>query len=219
MKLFRSGNMARKPLAWMLAALVLLAAAPARAAVYTGIWDPAYGDPYTNLGWRGTATFFVPDTCKPTGTADVNNIESCGGLAAVNAATVEFYDTTDETQATLATLVFTPSSLVVDTLRYVNGGLTELLTSLSFFTSTPVDLSNFGVAADTFWSLQFTLDGPQLAWGTCARTNPQCTVGGFNDAAQFPVNFRITEIPEPATPWLVGAAFAALAALRRRGRG
>ena len=217
MKLHHGGNTARNVLALLLAAMALLLAAPARAAVYSGIWDPTYGDPYTNLGWRGTATFFVPDACKPGGTVDVNNSASCGGLAAVNAATEEFYDTTDEPQATLATLTFTPSTLAIDTLRFVNGALTELVTSLSDFVLTPA-LTNFGVPTDTFWALQFTLDGPQLGHGTCAVTAPICSVAGFNDATQFPVDFRITEIPEPATPWLVGAAIAALAALRRRHR-
>src|SRR5262245_31585856 len=100
---------------------LLVVAAPARAAIYTSVWDPTYGAPFTNLGWRGTANFSVPDSCKPSGSADVNNALECGGLAAVTAAQVELYDITDAQQATLTTLVFDPLSLTISTLRYLEG--------------------------------------------------------------------------------------------------
>lgn len=194
-------------------------ALPAQAAVYSGIWDPPYGEPYDNLGWRGTAGFFVPDTCKPTGTADVDNATACGGLAAVTAGQVEFYDITDPAQQTLATMVFNPNTILIDTLRFVNGALTELDTSLSNLVSPQADLTRFGVGSDIFFALQFTFAGPSLTWAQC--DGPACRIGGTNDGVQFPPNFVITEVisvPEPATLGLVGLALAGLAAGQYRRR-
>ena len=46
--------------AFLVAAAALGTAAPARAAAYVGAWDPTYGAPFTNLGWRGTVYFDLP---------------------------------------------------------------------------------------------------------------------------------------------------------------
>jgi len=89
--------------------LALIAAAagamlgPANAAVYTGNWDPAYGTPFPNLGWRGEATFVIPDIC---GTPATLSVFACPGMALLD-ATVEFYDTTVAGPApALATLLW-----------------------------------------------------------------------------------------------------------------
>ncbi len=201
------------------ACLLLLLALPAKAVYYTGVWDPTYGAPFGNLGWRGTAEFFVPDFCKPGGTIDIGNVAQCDGLAAVQAATVQFYDTTDPDKTTLVTLGFDPVSLTIGTLRYVDGALTELTTSLSNFVVPDADLANYGVGANDFFSLQFTLSGPTLAWGSC-NVDTGCDVRGFNDAANFPPTFVITEVsvPEPGTPLLAGLALLMMAAFGLRSR-
>ena len=50
----------------LLGAGLFTAAATSNAAVFRGNWDPSFGDPYPNLGYRGFADFFVPDECLAT---------------------------------------------------------------------------------------------------------------------------------------------------------
>jgi len=199
---------------------VMLVAGPTHAALYTGVWDPTYGAPFGNLGWRGSAEFSVPDSCLPIGTADVINATACGGAAAVTGARVEFYDITDTAQATLTTLVFNPSTLLVGTLRFVDGALTELTTTDSNLVAPGVDLTAFGVTPFTDFFLNFALDGPHLGWATCAAVANFCQTGGFNDGTQFPPTFTITQVPEPTTLWLAGLALMmSLVPVRRQAAG
>ncbi len=205
----------RRGLRHGLPALALFAAS-AQAAVYTGIWDPAFGAPFINLGWRGNVSYFVPDACVPVGTLDVNNTPDCAGAAAVTSAAVEFYDVNAGGQPTLDTLVFNPALMTVGTLRFVAGELTELTSSDSNLVSPTANLSAFGVSAiDTFF-LRFTLTGPRLGWSHCTQ-DYSCT-GGLNDE-KIPLTFKITRaLPEPTTLLLSGLALSALLSARRRAR-
>ena len=221
-------NTAASPLSsWLRRATLLLAVftGSANAAVYTGVWDPAYGAPFANLGWRGTAEYFVPDTCVPAGTIDISNSYDCSNAAIVTQAQVEFYDINAGGQPTLSTLVFNPASMIIGTLSYVAGELTQLTTTGSNFLAPDADLSAFGVSWNTEFSLFFTLDGPRLAWQECydyeyrttssSYNDCECP-GGVNDAAQFPATFTITRVPEPGTLALACLALVALAPRRLR---
>ena len=188
---------------------------PAQAAVYTGVWDPAFGAPFTNLGWRGSAQFEVPSGCEPAGTADISNAADCGGLAVVTQATVELYDIRAAGTPTLATLSLDETTLLIGTLRYLNGALTELTTSPSAQVGTSVDLSEFLVQPGTLFSLDFTLAGPRLGWVACRDLAKTSCDRGFNDGVNFPPTFVITRVPEPATLALVALALAALVWARR----
>ncbi len=217
-------NFKRYAMSWIgrmaaAASVVLSLAQPAQAAYYTGVWDPNFGSPFTNLGWRGSAEFYVPDFCKATGTADVSNPLACDGLAEFQSATVQFYDVTDPGLDTIISIGFDPLSLDIGTLRFVDGALTQLTTTLSNFVLPDADLTKFGVSRDTEFSLQFTLEGPRLAWGSC-NVDTGCEVSGFNDSVNFPPTFVITEIsvPEPGTPVLAAVALLMLAVLRLRAR-
>lgn len=221
-----SSRTTRSGLRCCLLLLIALCGGAAQAAIYVGTWDPAYGAPFANLGWRGSAQYYVPNYCEPLGTADISNVPACGGAAAVVSANVELYDVTAVGQPTLDTLVFNPASLVVGTLRYVAGELTELTTGYSNLVGPAVDLSAFGVSPTTDFFLDFTLAGPRLGWyetecninidGFAAPQDVQC--GGSNDGVNFAPRFTITEVPEPAALWLAGSALLALLPARRRRR-
>lgn len=206
-------------LCWVrgLALALTCAAGSANAAVYTGVWDPAYGEPFTNLGWRGTAQYAVPDSCEPIvlGSVDVDNATGCLGAAVVSSALVEFYDESAPVndQVTLATLVFNPSSLQISTLRYLDGNLNQLVTTASNAVFAAVDLSAFGVAPSVAFSLQFGLTGgPRLNWISCADIQLTC-VGGTNS---FDPQFSISRVPEPGSLWLSALALSAMLLGARR---
>ncbi len=66
-------------------AAALGAAGSAQAAVYKGAWDPAYGfggnspTTFPNLGWAGSATITIPDTCAISAVLTSAN---CAGMTA-----------------------------------------------------------------------------------------------------------------------------------------
>ena len=218
-------NAASSMLAWLRGLLLLLAvsAGSAHAATYSGVWDPTFGIPFTNLGWRGTAEYFVPNSCVPSGPGivDVDDSIDCGGGALVTSAQVEFYDTTDSGQSTISTLVFNPSSFGIGTLRFVSGLLTQLTTTDSNLVNPVENLWAFGVSSTTEFALTFTLGGPRLFWQDCggyyASTNYsyECS-SGWNDSESFPPQFTITLVPEPGTLVLACLALLFLAPRRTR---
>lgn len=194
--------------------LALWLAGSAHAAVYTGIWDPPFGSPFTaNLGWRGSATFVLPPGCV-AGTADLDNLYDCDGGAVVTQATVELYDT-DAPESPLGTLVFDVGSLAIQTLRFDDGELIGLATSLSDDIVPAAGLGNYGISDTMGFALQFTLEGgPRLG-----VLDLGCTRGCdrvFNDAASFPPQFRITAVSEPGSAALGALALGLLVAVRRR---
>lgn len=214
----------------------------ANAAVYAGVWDPPYGPPFgtavNGLGWRGTAEFFVPDTCVPAGNALVPNypvpffpwIANCGGDAAVTSAQVELYDVADSVNGfpALATLVFDPSSFHVGLLHYVGGELEGLLSNFSNLVNPPENLWAVNVPSTTEFSLIFTLDGPRLAWRDCSYSEGEgegyystshhyhCSGGINSNLPGFQPEFTITRVPEPGTFALAGLALLMLAPRKRR---
>lgn len=206
------------------AALALAGAAalagPAQAALVQGDWDPPYGVPFPELGWRGTATIFVPPACLALSGTVLNTGTLCPLMTVVN-ADVEFYDV-DVPATTVETLDF--DSLVSVDRIFVNDGVVEAFALDS--TGRVLSTSPLGVTVpggeQAFFSLEidFVLSGgieAVLRWGG-SETGP---LGGRNDPG-FPAFVDVRQlatpgaVPVPATLGLALAGLALLGALRRR---
>jgi hypothetical protein len=204
------------------AALSLALAAPAQAALVQGDWDPPFGAPFPQLGWRGTATLDVPLACLALSGTIVNDTLSCP-LMTVVGATVEFYDLGDlsPVPATVEVLDF-DAFVAVDRI-FVNAGQVEgfaldstgrvLSTSPLGVTVPGGDQAFFGLEID------FVVGGDTVAVLSWYEDigNP---ANGRNDPA-FPAIVRISQfeasVPVPATLALALAGLALMGGLRRRG--
>jgi hypothetical protein len=151
---FSFNRMARHGL--LCGAATLALAGNTHAAVYSGSWDPNFGAPFTNLGWRATAQFYVPDACAAavgTGSLGVDTYGStanCGGIELRNTL-VEFYDVTDPDKVAIDTLTVGKYTALtscdeygcsflddqfIDSVDFVDGIVTGFVTSFSLFNFT-----------------------------------------------------------------------------------
>lgn len=179
----------------------------ADAAMFVGTFDPAFGATFPGLGFNGTATFQVPDSCL-----QFDGFCTAPGISLLS-ATVNLVDIS-ATPGTGDQLFFGFASL--DNVYILGGTL--------FGVNSPVLGPQSGVVSDgTVYSgsiyLQFELPdfgefvGTPVAYiFACPRTNPQCAIG---DAIQSnPAT--LTFVSEPSSVMLLLVALGAAAALRRR---
>lgn len=193
-------TLARK-LKWSLAVAIattgLLSAAPASAVVYQGSWDPAFGAAFPDLGWRGEASFFVPDACLNQ-SGWIFNFESCSSFdMKILSAEVEFYKLSDPNNAAFQeTLAFDVASDAVVAMELTNGSLSGILGT--FLYSVPSTLALAG-GPYTDFVLFFEGDLARMAYfSDPPRGKPSFGFSDRNppDGAPF-INFRV--VPEPGT--------------------
>lgn len=205
-------RMARTLAHWLTAvAMVIgaLAAAPAHAIIYVGDWDPSFGPDFPDLGWRGQATFFVPDACLATD-GWVLNGDTCSsnGMQIVNAA-VEFYRLSDPTNpAFQETLLFNVPSSAVLSMQLDDGMLTGVLGTFLYSRASTLPIAGspwadfvlFFEADLARMSYVLALPGGEIQEGISDRHPP--------DGSPF-ITFRV--VPEPdGLGLLLAALFGAM---------
>ena len=205
-------------------AVSLGAAGSANATFVVGDWDPAYGSPFTNLGWRGTTTSFIPAACLGLGPGQgfvANTHPSCVGMSVVSAS-VEFYALVpySATPLTVETLTFTGMTVSGIYLDLVTGDLDGVVLTLSGPTPSTSLLAFYGATqADFALRLTFNVNADatfaELLW-TGIEANETPAQGGANDTPAR-VRFSLRTVPEPGSFLLAGAALA-LAGLARSRR-
>jgi len=207
----------RRALAGLAAAAALCGSA--QAAFVQGDWDPPFGVPFPQLGWRGSASFEVPADCLVlTGTV-LNTGSACSTMTLLG-ATVEFYDL-DNPGPTVETLNF--GSLVALSRIEVDDGLVQGFTLVS--TGLAPSTSPLGVTVPGGDQASFGLDIDYVIGGDTIAVlswaeNEGNPGGGRNDPA-FPAIVRITQtndptpVPVPATLGLALAGLGLMRVLRR----
>ena len=201
-----------------LAAALLLVAAPAQAAVFQGDWDPAFGSAFPDLGWRGEATFFVPDACLGID-GWVFNFASCSmsGMQLLGAE-VDFYKLSDPNNpAFQETLLYDVPSSAVLAVKIQDGLLQGVLGAFDYARSSTLSIAG---APYTDFFLFFQDDIARLKFYTDLPYGKDRF--GFSDivasdgSSPF-ITFR--QVPEPGALALVLLGIALLAVQSsRRGR-
>jgi len=214
--------------AGMLIGLALASAPPARAAVYVGHWDPAFGPDtiFTDLSWSGDATFILPDSCNGLPSGLYSNLSpGCGGggMEVLNAS---FQLSSISNPSSHETLFAGNAPVVNGMLIETVGGVTTLVgTNTGYFSPVAGSIPAAMHEGQNYdWSLFFSGEDVRLAY----------TLPGVSPAACLPFEHTETEcgvsqveahvtytpvIPEPETYALFGAGLLAMGAmLRRRSR-
>ena len=207
------GNRCRAAAVSAAVASMFAIAPPANAAIWSGAWDPAFGSAFPDLGWRGEATFFLPDACLAE-QGWVFNFESCSSFGMkILSAEVEFYKLSDPTNPAFhETLSFDVPSSAVMSMKLDNGVLIGVLGS--FLYSRP---STLPIAGGPYTDFVLFFEDDLARMGYVSDPPEGQRTSGFSDknpsdGSPF-ITFRA--VPEPGIWSLILLAAAAIPLTRR----
>lgn len=197
-------------------------AGSAQAAVYTGSWDPAYGQPFPDLYWTANAVFDVPGSClgQADGTYTLSD-PSCSGFS-ITSATLTFYQNDGGSPGTFLESFNLNTSADIQGIQIAGGALVGVNTN--YFTPV-VPTIDSAIDGNGDYSFSLLLFGGNLA--QLAYINPITnTVGclssipgqpeqncGFSETNAVGV---FAPIPEPGTYALMLAGLGAIGFVARR---
>ena len=193
--------------------ITLGAIGSSQATVIVGSFDPAFGNGFANMGWRGEVRFDVPLACITPG---ARHTEACT-VGRVIRAFVDLYDLTRP--ALIDHLEFDPTKFVLTGITVDNGSVIGLDADLVFRSAWLQPQGILGTAVfsgykNYFYGLTFS--------GTDAFLN-----AALDPFSETEVNLRsqilpvltfAPALPEPGSLGLFAGGMAALALIRRRPR-
>jgi hypothetical protein len=191
----------------------------AGAAVVVGSFDPAFGSPFTDLGFRGTVTMNIPDACLLNSGLTYVTDPGCGGWSMVG-GTVDFYNfSLPPVPPTVETLAYTGGSLNV--LNIVSGAVTAIGGWLA--TTEPSSSFDYAIDYGNYSQYQyyyaFDINFGAFLIAFVDETNPYlCDISDGCSSDYTGLEAVTYVVPEPDTIALMLAAVAAMGAVVRRRR-
>jgi hypothetical protein len=200
------------------AATALGTTGSARAATYTGHYDPAYGGIFPELGWRASGLFEVPEACRAIGNG--NNIPISGPCVGfdVLSAEVSFYNVANP--GTILNSYALDPNVIVNGINIAGGHLAGIDTGFFDFFIPQLDIAGGG--AFGFSLILFGGNQAQLIFANPAQTSPGCAFlpvpGAHCGISENAATGVFAPVPEPETLALMLAGLGAIGISARRRR-